>query len=52
MAQPDLAQFAEKDFDAKAFINAACRGKTGDEPLERCATKGLRVARRVQTAVS
>lgn len=31
----DLNAFSDAAFDPKLFINQACTGKTGDEPLER-----------------
>jgi len=31
----DLNAFSDEAFDLKKYINAACAGKTGDEPLER-----------------
>lgn len=39
-AMADLSAFADAGFDPKAYINQACAGKTGEEPLERCAAAG------------
>jgi hypothetical protein len=37
MATPDLAAFAEREFDPKAWVNAACAGRpaSAEEPLDR-----------------
>lgn len=32
----DLGVFLEKDFDPKAYINAACANKPADQALDRC----------------
>ena len=35
IAMTDLGVFSDKDFDPKAYINAACTNKPSDQPLDR-----------------